>query len=137
MTAGRPGAVARAAVALAVGALRTPEDRERYRAEFLAELADLRPGQRLRHCAGVLATILALRAALGGSPSHVTEDAMTLSIPPVRPWRCRVLRWHSWVVRSTEDGGLYQLCAHCGRELGPVGYGPMTTPPYRDPWSSF
>jgi hypothetical protein len=132
MTAGRPGVVVRAAVAVAVGALRTPEDRERYRAEFLAELADLRPGQQLRHCAGVLVTIPALRAALGASPSLTPEDAMMPWIPWVPSWRCRVLGWHSWVVRSTEDGGLYHLCARCGRDLEPVGYGPMTTPPYRD-----
>jgi hypothetical protein len=132
MNAGRPPAVARAAVAVAVAALRTADDRERYRAEFLAELADLRPGEQLRHMAGVLATIVALRAALGSSPSPTAEDAMTLSIPPVRSWRCRLLRWHSWAVRSTEDGGVYHLCARCGLDQGPVGYGPLTTPPYRD-----
>jgi hypothetical protein len=132
MTAGRPPAVARTAVAVAVAALRTAEDRERYRAEFLAELFDLSPREQLRHMSGVLATIVALRAALGRSPSPIAEDAMTLSIPPVRSWRCRVLRWHSWVLRSTDDGGLYHLCARCGLDRGPVGYGPLTTPPYRD-----
>jgi hypothetical protein len=132
MTPGRPPAAARAAVDVAVAALRTAEDRERYRAEFLAELADLRPGQQLRHIAGLLATSLALRAALGASPSPTAEDVMALPIPAVPSWRCKVLRWHSWVLRSTEDGGLYHLCAHCGQDQGPVGYGPMTTPPYRE-----
>lgn len=131
MTAGGPGGVARAAVAVAVAMLRTAEDRERYRAEFLAELADLRPGQRLRHCAGVLATVPALRAALGPSPSLRAEVPMMrwLQVPS---WRCRLLGWHSWVLRGTEDGGRYHLCARCGRMLEPVGRGPMTTPPYRD-----
>ncbi len=82
--------------------------------------------------AGVLATIVALRAAPGSSPLPTTEDAMTLSIPPVRSWRCRLLRWHSWAVRSAEDGGVYHLCARCGLDQGPVGYGPLTTPPYQD-----
>lgn len=132
MTARRPLTVARIAVAVAVAALRTADDRERYRAEFLAELSDLRPGRQLRHTAGVLSRVFALRAALGASPSRGAEDAMTLPITPVPSWRCRVLRWHTWVLRSTEDGGRYHLCARCGRDLEPVGRGPMTTPPYRD-----
>jgi hypothetical protein len=49
---------------------------------------------------------------------------------PVPFWRCRVLRWHEFVVRSTSDGGRFQVCARCGRDRGPVGYGPMTTPPW-------
>ena len=130
MTAAR--STARAAVALVVVALRTKEHRERYRAEFLAELYDLEPGRELRHSAGLLSRAFALRAALGASP-RCAEDAMTLSITPVPPWRCRVLRWHTWVTRSTEDGGRYGVCARCGIDRGPVGYGPMTTPPYPGP----
>lgn len=132
MTTRRPPVVARAAVALTVAALPTADDRERYRAEFLAELSDLRRGPQLRHSAGLISRMFALRAALGASPSRRAEDAMTLSIPPVRSWRCQVLRWHTFVMRSTEDGGRYHLCARCGVDRGPVGYGPMTTPPYRD-----
>ncbi len=45
-------------------------------------------------------------------------------------WRCRVFRWHDFVVRSTSDGGRFQVCARCGRDRGPVGYGPLTTPPW-------
>jgi hypothetical protein len=130
MTAARPPALARAAVALAGVALPTAEDRARYRAEFGAELYDLPPGQQLRHSAGLLSRSFALRAALGASPSRSTEDAMTRSITP--SWRCRMLGWHTWVLRSAEDGGLFHLCARCGLDRGPVGYGPMTTPPYRD-----
>jgi hypothetical protein len=48
----------------------------------------------------------------------------------VPDWRCRVLRVHDWVLRSTEDGGLYEACARCGTDRGPVGFGPMTTPPW-------
>jgi hypothetical protein len=129
MTAARPSAVARAAVALAVRALRTADDRERYRAEFLAELYDLEPGREFRHSAGLLSRAFALRAALGASP-RCAEDAMTLSITPVPSWRCRVLRLHTWVKRSTEDGGRYEVCTRCGIDRGPAGYGPMTTPPY-------
>jgi hypothetical protein len=132
MSTGRPPAVARAAVALTVVVLRRPEDRQRYRSEFLAELHDLPPGRQLLHSAGLVSRSLALRAALGASSSRCAEVAMTLSITPVPSWRCRVLRWHAWVLRSTEDGHLFHLCARCGQDQGPVGYGPMTTPPYRD-----
>ena len=45
-------------------------------------------------------------------------------------WRCRVLRLHQWVLRSTEDGGLYEACSRCRTDRGPVGHGPMTTPPW-------
>lgn len=40
-------------------------------------------------------------------------------------WRCRLLRWHDWVARSTEDGGRYTTCARCGRDQGVVGYRPV------------
>jgi hypothetical protein len=45
-------------------------------------------------------------------------------------WRCRVFRWHDFVVRSTEDGGRFQVCARCGLDRTPVSPGPMTTPPW-------
>ena len=42
-------------------------------------------------------------------------------------WRCRILRWHRWVTRSTEDGGLYETCARCGRDQNDwPGGGPLT-----------
>jgi hypothetical protein len=55
---------------------------------------------------------------------------MRATTQPTPRLRCRVLRWHSWVLRSTEDGGLYEACARCGVDRGPVGFGPMTTPPW-------
>ena len=45
-------------------------------------------------------------------------------------WRCRVLRWHDFTVRSTSDGDRFQVCSRCGHDRGPVGYGPLTTPPW-------
>lgn len=44
-------------------------------------------------------------------------------------WRCRLGHAHRWAARSTDDGGRYQACVRCGVDRGPVGYGPMTTPP--------
>ena len=140
--------VARAGVGLAARVLSSPDDRARYRAEFAAELQDLSPAGQLRYSAGVLSQVVALRAALRHAPSPLAEhavprsaqrvqspgrdeeDAVTLPTPPVPLWRCRILRLHRWVRRSTEDGGRYETCAHCGVDRGPAGYGPMTTPPW-------
>lgn len=109
-----PLPVAQAGIALATAALR-PEDRERYRAELLAELHVLPPTAQLRYTAGVLAQIFDLRAALRLAPTRAEEAAMTVTRTRFS-WRCRVLRWHRWVWRSTEDGGRYQTCGRCGRD---------------------
>ena len=125
-------AVARAGVDLSVRALPDRHDRLRYRAEFLAELHDLSTADQLRYAAGVLSQTFALRAALGSAPSRVEEDAMTITTTRRPFWRCRVLRRHRWVVRSTEDGGRYETCASCGRDrddryehTGGIGLGGM------------
>jgi hypothetical protein len=81
----------------------------------------------------VLFQTFALRASLSVSLTRADEDAMSLTTT-TRPffWRCRVLRRHRWVVRSTEDGNRYEACARCGRErpdryepTGGVGLGGM------------
>jgi hypothetical protein len=41
---------------------------------------------------------------------------MTTTMNRSRDWRCRFLRRHRWVVRSTDDGGRYQTCSRCGRD---------------------
>jgi hypothetical protein len=112
-----PLAVARAGVELAVRALPDWHDRLRYRAEFSAELHGLTPAAQLRYTAGVVSQILALRAALGSSPTRAEEAAMSSTMPRrAFSWRCTVFRWHRWVVRSTEDGGRYSTCGRCGRD---------------------
>ena len=119
--------VARAGVGLAVRLLPELDDRLRYRAEFLAELHELSPVGQLRYTAGVLSQTFALRAALGSAPSSVEEDAMTITTTRSGDWRCRILRKHSWVTRSTEDGSRYETCSRCGRDQSewPGGPGAM------------
>ena len=118
-------AVARAGVELAVRVLPDRPDRLRYRAEFSAELYGLTPAAQLRYTAGVLSQALALRAALGSAPSRVEEDAMTITTTRRFFWRCRMFRWHRWVVRSTEDGSRYLTCARCGRDRDDTEWGPL------------
>ena len=45
-------------------------------------------------------------------------------------WGCRVFRWHDFVIRSTSDGGRYQVCARCGHDRGPISDLPTMTPPW-------
>jgi hypothetical protein len=116
---------ARAAIELAVRSLPELDDRLRYRAEFIADLATLPPIGQLKYATGVLSQTFALRAALGSSPSRAEEDAMSLTTLRVPFWRCRVFRAHRWVTRSTEDGGRYRVCRGCGREQSgsPIDFG--------------
>ena len=125
-----PLGMARLGVELAARMLPTPADRERYEAEFLAELHDLEWADQVRLAFGVLSRALALRAALAGAPSCTEEDAMTFPAVRVPFWRCRLLRIHSWAMHSTEDGTRYQACALCGEDRGPAARGMMTTPPW-------
>lgn len=110
-----PVPVARLGVGLAARVLPTRPDRERYAAEFLAELHGLPPAAQLRHTAGVLSQAFALRAALGSSPSPI-EEKVVQTIPLGRRLRCRLLRWHHWQSHSTEDGGRYKSCSVCHRD---------------------
>jgi hypothetical protein len=123
-----PLAVARAGIGLAVLALPRRADRERYAAEFLAELHHLSPPDQLRHTAGVLSRAVALRAALAGSPSSEEEPMSRVPF-----WRCRVFHWHDWARRSTSDGGRYEQCRRCGKDRGPISNLPTTTPPATGP----
>jgi hypothetical protein len=124
-----PLAVARAGVELSVRALPDWHDRLRYRAEYLAELHDLAPAGQLRYTAGVLSQTFALRTALGASPTGAEEDAMTIATTKAPFWRCRVFRWHRWVMRSTEDGGRYMTCARCDRDRDNIPFGSYSIGP--------
>ena len=125
-----PLRLARAAVRLAARSLPTPKARARYEAEFLAELHGLDAWRQIRHTAGVLLRIVALRAALG-SAARVEENVVTTML--IRPgdrtpfWRCRMIRLHDFEVCWTEDGGRYQRCARCGEDSGRGGFATMAT----------
>jgi hypothetical protein len=116
MSTGRaPLRLARAVIDLATALLPSPSARDRYRAEFAAELYALRGAGQLVFAAGVLTRVLALREAL----THRSPS-----------FRCRVLGRHLWSRHSTEDGARYQSCDRCGTDRGPAGLGIMTTPPW-------
>jgi hypothetical protein len=118
-----PVAGARFCIDLAVCGLPTRADRERYYAEFVAELYGLSPADQLRHVAGFLSQAFALRAALGDSRAPIEERAVNETPSLRRRFLCRALRHHDWHGWSTEDGGRYQSCTVCHRDrverLGP------------------
>jgi hypothetical protein len=111
-----PVAGARLGIDLAVRPLPTRADRERYYAEFVAELYGLPPGRQLRHLAGFLSEAFALRAALGASRSPTEERAMDRTPSRGRRILCRAFRHHDWHTCSAEDGGRYLSCRVCHRD---------------------
>jgi hypothetical protein len=104
------------AVGLAVRALPRQADRLRYQREFVAELYGLSPAEQARYTAGLLSSVLALRAALGTSsrPLELTMPTSTKA-----PFRCRVLRMHRWMGRGAPHHGHVRICTLCGVEQGP------------------
>jgi hypothetical protein len=111
-----PTRSARLGVSLAVSALPTRAERERYYCELVAELYGLPPSTQLRHAAGFVSQTLALRAALGASPAHLEELGMTSTPSSWRSFRCHVLRMHYWTSLSNPDGERYRACAVCRTE---------------------
>jgi hypothetical protein len=94
--------------------------RDRYRSEFTAELHAIPREHQLRYATEVLSRAWALRAALseaGAAP--IGESTMTR---PQAPLSCRLMRWHQWGSRSTEDGERYLACKKCGRDRPPPSY---------------
>lgn len=107
----------RLGIGLAVRALPTPADRERYFREVVAELYGLPPASQLRHVAGFLSQAVALRAALGASPSRgIQEVGMRPATTAGQRFRCRYLHWHYWRQFSADDGARYTACAVCRKE---------------------
>jgi hypothetical protein len=108
-----PGA--RLGIAVAVRALPTRADRDRYYCEFVAELYGLPASDQFRHTAGVLTQAFALRAALGGTSTR-SEEAVMASTTAGQRFRCRYMHWHHWKTVSTPDGQRYVACAICNKE---------------------
>jgi hypothetical protein len=120
----RPIPAARAVIGLVTRALPTVEDRDRYRAEFLAELHGQPPGDQLRYAAGLLGQSRSLRAALCADPRRIEENEMTAQTPLWRSFRCHALRLHDWRTYSTDDGSRYVACSVCRKEHPGTGTGP-------------
>jgi hypothetical protein len=108
------GPVSGAIVRLAVRVLPAGGARERYRREFLAELAACTRTARLRFALGVLSSVVALRAALAGSALLVGPVDPPMGDPERRrPLLCR-LRLHRFVACHNPDGEFYLRCRRCG-----------------------
>lgn len=107
---GKSGSLARAMVGIAVEAL-PAEHRNRYQAEFLAELSFVPEHEQTRYALRVMAGSVALRTALLDQPRPI-EEVIIMG----KPMRCR-LRLHAWRVRrNEEDATPYELCVRCHAE---------------------
>jgi len=111
-----PVTAARLGVGLAARVLPTRPIRERYAAEFLAELHGLTPAAQLRYATGVLSKSLALRAVLSASHPPASKGAAIHSAPAGQRFRCRYMRWHHWQTVSNPDGERYVACSVCHKE---------------------
>jgi hypothetical protein len=105
---------ARFVVEFAASRLQVPADRRRYQAEFVAELYGEPALVQLPRAFGVLSRTHALRAALSDARAPLLTQRRRQ--PFSRRLRCRLVRWHSWVGFSTDDGGRYSACAVCGKD---------------------
>ena len=125
-------------VRAAVRVLPAGAARERYRREFLGELAACGRTARMQFTLGVLGSILALRAALAGSALLVSPSDLSLypEYPKRRPWLCR-MRLHHWVECHNPDGDSYLQCRRCGQdhfELRPNSPGNITGNLFGQQW---
>ena len=88
--------------------------RDRYRAEFVAELYGMPPGARLRHVAGIAAAVPALGAVVRKARRESTDE---LDARPRRRLRCATNVRHRWGTFSTEDGSRFRACVLCGKDF--------------------
>ena len=100
-------------VRLATHALPAGAVRDRYRQEFLAELAGMSGIHQARHAAGILTHSLALRSAVRGARTGSVEDVMSR---PTKPLLCRTNARHHWEWATTPDGERYIRCGRCLKE---------------------
>jgi hypothetical protein len=115
-------------VCLAARCLPKGTVRERYRAEFLAELPGLTNRQQIRHAAGVLAHAGALGMAVTSCETLGKEETTMATRTVSRLVLCGLNLHHQWRWHSTDDGQRYRQCFRCGkdddeRDQGPHGDG--------------
>ncbi|MDX6244409.1 MAG: hypothetical protein QOE76_2132 [Frankiales bacterium] len=115
-------------VCLAARCLPKGTVRERYRAEFLAELPDLTNRQQIRHAARVLAHAGTLCMTVTSGETLGKEETTMHTRTASRLVLCGLNLHHQWRWHATEDGQRYRQCFRCGkddeeRNKGPHGDG--------------
>jgi hypothetical protein len=91
--------------------------RDRYAAEFHAELAELGPAARWAHASGLLLTAPLLRITV------VRAQALAAGFHPTIG--CLTGVRHRWRATWNEDGERYQRCRRCGADHTPSRSGPL------------
>jgi hypothetical protein len=133
-----PGALARAAVRVAVRLLPHGSARDRYRHEFLAEMYGLSSPAQLRLAAGLLSQSLALRAAIDPQQQPSIAELVMPTPRKRKPILCRTHLHHRWERAFNPEGADYLHCRACGKDrydvervdpqvgnFGGPGLGPM------------
>jgi hypothetical protein len=113
----RPAAWPSRVVRLAARALPVGAARDRYRAEFLAELWGMDRSRQVRHALGLVTHVWSLRAAVT-SQGLVPPEEPRMKTAVRKPLLCRLNLHHTWVRHRTEDGSSYRQCARCGKDDG-------------------
>lgn len=103
-------------VCLAARCLPKGTVRERYRAEFLAELDGLTNRQQISHAAGVLGHAGTLCVAVTSYQTPGKEGTTMSTRTISRLVLCGLNLHHEWQWHSTEDGQRYRQCFRCGKD---------------------
>lgn len=90
-----PDVVPYRAVVLAAHLLPAGERRDRYRAEFVADLYGLPKTRQLAYAAQVLTRAISLRHALNTAHQHTVEEVLPMRRPRP-PLTCRLNLHHKW-----------------------------------------
>jgi hypothetical protein len=101
---------------LAARALPAGAARDRYRAEFLAELCGMTRRQQTRHAIGVLSHAWALRMAVASQGQLAGGIEVIKTRTDTRPLLCRLNLYHVWRWHSTDDGSRYRRCVLCDKD---------------------
>jgi hypothetical protein len=112
----RAAALPRRVVELAASFLPAGTVRDRYRAEFLADLWGMNRSRQVNHALRVLLCVWALRMAVTSQGPVAAGEADMITTVIKRPLLCRLNLHHTWVRRFAEDGHRYRQCALCGKD---------------------
>ncbi len=116
-------------VRLAARALPAGAVRERYQAEFLAELHGMTSRAQTRHANEVLSRAWSLRTAVtshgqlaGGTASGPEDEGegarfdIMATKTSALPLLCQLNLHHHWRWHSTDDGARYRQCVRCDKD---------------------
>ena len=117
----RPAFWAVAVVRLAAAVLPVGVIRDRYRQEFLADLAGMTGREQAGYSVLVLLHAIPLRVAVRIGYRRPLTKGHDMVIRTRKPLLCRLNIRHHWATESTSDGTRFAHCSRCGKDAtGPL-----------------